>query len=89
MDEQRPIFHAPKIWMVKRGLVWPIRITLYLVAFYFLYECYVTYTSGIVDSRRNVYTVEEAPIYWGIMLILYFLVAVGSIWQSCRVKSKT
>jgi hypothetical protein len=89
MDEQRPIFHAPKIWVVKRGLVWPIRIILYLVASYFLYKFYVTYTSGIVYSRRNSYTVEEAPIFWGIMLILYFLVVVGSIWQSFRVKTKT
>lgn len=89
MEEQKPIFHAVKIWTVKQGLVWPIRTILYLIAIYFLYKCYLTFTTGIIETRRNSYTFEEAPIFWGIMLILYLIVAVLSIWQSCRVKSKT
>jgi hypothetical protein len=89
LDKDEPLFHAPKIWNVSRKWVWPIRISLYVCAGYFLNQAYDIYSSGIYHSQRYSYSVDESPISWGVMLVLNAAVFIAAVWQSFRVKPKT
>ena len=89
MDKGQPLFHAPKIWELSRKWVWPIRCSLYICAGYFLNAAYDIYSSGVYNSQRYSYTVDESPISWGLMLVLNVAAVVAAAWQSFRVKSKT
>lgn len=88
MSEKKPLFHTPKIWAVNSGLVWPIRVLLICVASYFIHKIYFAYRTGIIHVRRQDYLLADSPIFFWVMLILYFGVVTGAIWQSFRVRKK-
>jgi hypothetical protein len=88
MSEKKPLFHTPKIWKVNAKWVWPIRILLLCAAWYFAQKTYYSYSAGVIDGRYQDYTLENSPIFFSLMLILYFLTAIGAVWQSFRVRQE-
>lgn len=88
MNEKKPLFHTPKIWIVESGWVWPIRTLLICVALYFAHKIYISYSAGVIHGRRQDYLLADSPIFFWVMLILYFGIVTVAIWQSFRVRKK-
>ena len=88
MNEKKPLFHTPKVWTVGPRWVWPIRILLFCVAGYFAREIYYAYSTGVIHGKHQDFLLDDSPIFFGVMLILYFGIVTGAIWQSFRVRKE-
>lgn len=82
------LFHAPKTILVSKILIWPTKIFFWFVAAYFFIGSYSGYLEETIFIHRDNWSKSEDPFIYWFTVIGYVVVAIGSIWQSFRVKIK-
>lgn len=86
---KEPIFHLPKVILVKKNHLCPTRLAFYILGSYFLYCSYIGYNSGYISFSRYSYYHEEDALGFFLLVFGYLLMSITVFWQSLRVKIKT
>ena len=82
------LFHSIKVIEVNKIWLWPVRFVFLVIAFYFAYIVYGACSEQTFSARGNSYSFSEDPVFFTIMVILFFLISISFFEQSFKVSVK-